>query len=846
MKKQLTPVFWLFRYCTWLEKWHLAVILVSLVAAIIGGFYSVKLYQNLRTDMEELLPESAQSVKDLKSVIGRVGGLNHISVVIESADRDAGRRLQKDVAEKLEALPKELVARVKFNIKSEQEFFSRNKALYIDTSDWRDIEQYVRTRIRHERRAKNPFSLGLDDEATPKAPEYDFEALKKKYEERSSAVSKFADGLFESRDGKTHVVLAFLPGKVTDITSNQKLSEAAHKIVEDLNPRAYAPDMTVGFAGDVQNVVEEHHGLMEDLIKSTVIVLVLVALVLTLYFRSFLAVYALCSALFAGTAWTFGLSYALVGYLNANTAFLGSIVIGNGINFGIIMMARYMEERRRGLDLRDALPRTVGFTAQATGAAAGAAGLAYGSLVLTDFRGFNQFGVIGGLGMALCWLASFTTLPALLVFIENRGWLRPRVGEARPIIASWIARLVMANHKVIFTLTAVSLLASALLVSKLSSNTLESDFSKLRNKDSMLHGAGFWGTKVDAVFERYLTPTIVLTTDAKDSAAVALALEGLRERDGDSTPISEVKRVEDFLPAEQARKIRIIEEVKALLPPKVMARLGAEDRKLVDELLPKGKLEPLHLEQLPETVLINFRELDGSLGRMVHVYPKLGQAPSVQNKGENSGFWDGREVIRFAERLREGVRIAGVPAAIAGQPPLSADMIAAISKDGPKATLFAFLAVMLLVIALFPSWEATRSIIGALLLGVLWMAAVMAGFDLKINFLNFIALPITFGIGVDYAVNIVSRYRSDGQRSIASVIEHTGGAVALCSLTTIIGYSSLLIAGSQAFVSFGVLAVLGEITCLAAAVIAFPAIWYYFKESPEEDAIEDAVPTGKG
>ena len=34
-------------------------------------------------------------------------------------------------------------------------------------------------------------------------------------------------------------------------------------------------------------------------------------------------------------------------------------------------------------------------------------------------------------------------------------------------------------------------------------------------------------------------------------------------------------------------------------------------------------------------------------------------------------------------------------------------------------------------------------------------ARALASF--KLNFLNFIALPVTFGIGVDYAVNIVQR-----------------------------------------------------------------------------------------
>ena len=131
--------------------------------------------------------------------------------------------------------------------------------------------------------------------------------------------------------------------------------------------------------------------------------------------------------------------------------------------------------------------------------------------------------------------------------------------------------------------------------------------------------------------------------------------------------------------------------------------------------------------------------------------------------------------------------------------------------------------------------------------------------DFKINFLNFIALPITFGIGVDYGVNIFHRYLHEPSKDILKCVRETGGAVGLCSFTTIIGYSSLLIAQNQAFVSFGVLAVLGEVTSLVAAIISIPALLLWLQRrglmarpvrlsagvspsSPSEEPSHDAQP----
>ncbi len=83
--------------------------------------------------------------------------------------------------------------------------------------------------------------------------------------------------------------------------------------------------------------------------------------------------------------------------LNSNTAFMGSIIIGNGLNTGVILLARHREERRAGATVEEAIGRAIWGTRTATLSAALAAGVAYESLFATQFRGFRQFGAIGGL-----------------------------------------------------------------------------------------------------------------------------------------------------------------------------------------------------------------------------------------------------------------------------------------------------------------------------------------------------------------------------------------------------------------------------------------------------------------
>ena len=87
---------------------------------------------------------------------------------------------------------------------------------------------------------------------------------------------------------------------------------------------------------------------------------------------------------------------------------------------------------------------------------------------------------------------------------------------------------------------------------------------------------------------------------------------------------------------------------------------------------------------------------------------------------------------------------------------------------------------------------------------------------------------ITFGIGVDYAVNIVQRCVQEGTGGALKAVRQTGGAVILCSLTTMLGYIALASSMNLAVGSLGAAAVLGEVACLLAAVLVLPAglLWW--------------------
>jgi predicted RND superfamily exporter protein len=108
--------------------------------------------------------------------------------------------------------------------------------------------------------------------------------------------------------------------------------------------------------------------------------------------------------------------------------------------------------------------------------------------------------------------------------------------------------------------------------------------------------------------------------------------------------------------------------------------------------------------------------------------------------------------------------------------------------------------------------------------GSLLMIATCALLGIKVNFLDFVALPITLGLGVDYAINVAHRHDHEELPDPITTLRTSGSAVFVCSLTTIIGYGSLLVSDNLAIKGFGTASLIGEVTCVLTALVLVPAI----------------------
>ena len=552
---------------------------------------------------------------------------------------------------------------------------------------------------------------------------------------------------------------------------------------------------------------------------ATAVCVTLVCLVVIVFYGRFRAIPFVGIPALMGVAFAFGMAELLFGYLNASTAFMGSIVVGNGINFPIIQLARYEEERRGNKSPREAASIALGATIRPTAVAALGAAVAYASLIVTRFRGFSQFGTIGGLGMVAAWASTVTVLPALWAAFDKRERTARRFAPPVTAFSELVARLATQAPRSCLVVFGLLTVFSVVPLKRYLHDPFEYDFRNLRNRRSLESGAALLAERVDPIFGKTLTPAVIIADRRAHTDEIR---RKVLERDK-SLPgaqlIGQVTTLDDFLPgdaATQRQKLTVLRELDEIIDSPAAQLADDDGAKISKKMRPPENLAVVTDDDIPIEVKRPFVETDGTIGRVLLVY-----------HDEHVSVWDGRNLMRIADIIGEITLDDGTIVRSSGHAVIFAAMIRSIVHDAPLATGASLLAVSLLVIALARSRAGAALVVGTLVAGVLWMLGTAAWFGVRTNFLNFIALPITFGIGVDYGINIYLRYRLEGRGRVGRAVRATGGAVALCSLTTIIGYAALLVADNQALRSFGEMAILGEVACLSAAVVGMPAflVW---------------------
>jgi predicted RND superfamily exporter protein len=794
---------------------------VAVVTCILGLFAS---RLELRTRYDALLPDSQPSVQELHRVEARTASAQTLLILLEARDPAVLRAMGDAVSAKLTELGPDFVSSAEDGTRAARAFLTPRAGLFLSVAEVEQLRSDVFARWDYEV-AREADQL-LDDSGPPVTMDQIEKRLRKKAD--AAGAEDHSDGYYARKDGTGLVVVVRSPVPGGDLARTGPAlakMEGAVAVVKASQP-AYA-QVRVGYAGDMATGFIEYDRIRNDLLGVGAKGIALVLAAVLLYFMRVRALFVMGVTIAIGLVWTLGFTQIFIGHLNVATGFLISIIAGNGINVGILYQSRYFEERRAGAPAAEALKTAVRATWQPTVIAALAAAASYLSLLVTDFRAFKHFGIIAATGMLLCWVVKTLAVPPLLVLLERRrpisydrepGWLGAarRFGMGYGRAFAWLvpkAPAALFGGGVLLVVAGV--VTGVLYVRR---DPMEYDLGATENDPSdnpELHRV--WDGVIEILGAGH-EGMVVLTDTPEEAKELQDKLQADWDRAPEgSKPFVAVHTLWSAVPDDQAVKLPILREVgERLERARTRGFLSDADwAKVKDYILPADVVRPYGLADLPEPLARPFAEKDGTRGRLVVIEPE----PSKSN--------DLRYLLRYSDSFRETRLASGKIVRGSGRAFIFSDILQAVVRDVRKAVgLSLGLTLLAVAITFRGGGRHALSVVFALLVGVAGEAVFLYADNVKLNFLNFAALPITFGIGVDYAVNVVQRYRADGSRDILDALRTTGGAVVLCSLTTTLGYLALIGSANRAIRSLGVIAVVGEVSCLLAAVTVLPALWY--------------------
>ena len=686
-------------------------------------------------------------------------------------------------------------------------------------------------------------------------------SLKKNYHYKSPWQSLFNSGeeslrekgYLVSKNEKLLFILAVPNEDETSFTGYKDSVYSARELIAEV--KKDFPSISVGLTGEDVISTDEMITTQKDVELASKIALGGVALLFIIAFKGIvkplLAVFSLLIAL----AWSLGFTSLTVGHLNILSVVFTTILIGLGIDFGIHILERYKEERKEGDDISTALQKTLQGTGQGNFSGAITTAMAFGAMVLTDFIGIVELGWIAGWGILFCMIAMVLLLPALVILEEK--WRKPVYTKSieKPITASisWIDRF-FSHYKLIITACCF-----LVLVSSLALRTAHFDYNLLNLQTK--------GTEAVKYEMRILENA---GRSAWSAAMLADTLEEVRQKETQLKTLPTIENVESIaamVPKHQEENLQYVREnlspllselyveeedesfsLKALTKTlkrirfKLQGREGKEDKvtqaaREIDKFFKEVEsveedLAEAQLQEFSEELFVDYRGLMADLKKnaepkLVEIskIPKSLRDRYISKQGKylitifpSVDIWNLDERNRYLKDLRS------VDANVTGSAVHMFNSTRLMTEGYINGGIYAMTAIIIYVFIVFRNPRTVFFILLPVIAGSIWTVGIMELTGLKLNMANLVILPLILGIGVVNGIHITHRYREEKDKNSVVLGKSTGQAVILSSLTTMIGFGSMMVADHYGVFSLGLVLTLGVFCCLVASITFLPAL----------------------
>lgn len=857
-------------YANFIVRRPAVVLLTLLVLGLLATWASTKL--TINSNQLDLISQDLQEVKDVKRVIDMVGGSGHLMLALRSEDEKALKTASDNLAKML-AADKEHVRSITYKVPVE--FIQQNMVLFMRTEDLAEARKRITAYVRDQIRRHNPFFIEIKKTEPVKLELQDII-------DHYSHIGKksILDDYYISDDKKMLMILIkpmwdqnelFKTRDWLDqtlIPSLNAYNQDGVRLVEDYSKMGDSKTLYYGFTGSYKLALDDSYAIQQSLEPITYIALISIALITILFFRRWFPTVIVLIGMVLGTVLTMGFTKITIGQLNMITSILGGILMGFGIDYGIHFTFRTRLELGAGkpydVAIRDAL---INAGRPALISAIVTAG-SFFVLLVSQFRGFSQFGFLAGCGTIIIGFTLFSWCPAILSLLGRRWPDLPKklIGEMKPPRSHGAqgGEIRIPNPGLTLAICVTIVAGICAFAVPWTDFVLPAD--RAPTMWERLKGGVHFDYNTRALMPAN-RPSVLLQDEINkrfsiSSDPVAIYSKTLEEAKEIYDELVPNARSGDFRPDQT--KYNTVDQVVSVftfVPPPDVAAANAkilsawkEDLKDIDisslpaELKPKAELfmkvldvKPYTVERLPESYRSQFTELPTSKpenrGWLTFVYPTV-------------DLWDGKRMLQFNDQISVIHTKQGHEYHAAGAAVLYAKLARIVLFDGKLTLILTALWILLMHYADFRSVKLALASVIPLGVGIVLTLGMMSITNHRLNFMNIIILPILLGFGVSHGLYLLHRFLEGVSPVVA--LRSVGAAVASSTLTAIAGFGSLFAASHNGLKSMGFVACLGLFNTLVVSFTVLAAVLQLIhdgrikaKESEGAPHPEPTSPTGE-
>jgi len=789
--------------------------LIILVAAVLVTAFAAAQVMKIKisTNIEALMPEGAKSVQVLQNALQKTGSYASIQVVVKT---DAPRK-SLDVIRDIKLLIDGTDWAASSQYFEDIRVLDEHKLLLLDTEELLKLETEVKEALPTYMAKNLAEEFGADVTINIRDENQHGDSRNELHSERIEKLRDAVSGekqtrrFFVSDDELTAVLIAWPGPGFESLAASKRMVEETRAIVDRVIAQRADRNVRAGVAGRIAGQVGQFDAIINDLRLGLLTAVVLISALIIWSYRTWLAIPVIFIPLFSSIIWTMGLTSMTIGNLNLITVFLTLILFGLGIDFGIHNFSRYREERSRGVSVEEAIHTILHHTGSASFVAATTTATSFFALLLTEFRAFTEFGFIAGAGIIFAFLSMYVVQPTLLVLAENLGW---KAGDSRRIQSIRTGGTQFPDplryKKVTLIATGFALFFALVYAPRI---PFEENINNLEARKT----PEFIEAKaaVREVLGSSNSRAIVVVDTYEEVAAIEDYFKVKMAGDTQTPTIRKVDSIVDFVPETQEQRLRL----------EVIGRLKkrADDLRALDPVryeaskpyLTAGELSIL---DLPPVLRRTYLGTDGSPGYLVYIDNAVG----TSNRTLARQFYD--DAAKF--------EVDGKTYYSASQDFIFVEMLKLLKADAFKAVILVTLTTAFVVFVFLRNFFDTLIVLTSPLVGVFVTVGIMGFVGPPLSIMNMVILPSLIGISVDNGIHIFHRAVSEGRtESINRIMNTTGRAAVLTTLTTLIGFGGMITASMGGLQSMAALAIMGFLACLTTTWFVLPILLDFYRKN---------------